>query len=1288
MPPSPANRRWFWAAAALTVFKLWLTNSQTIFAIGPAMHDDGLFIKLAGHLIKGEWLGPYNQFTLAKGPMFSLFIAAMFWLGVPLILAQQLLYAAASATVTRALAPWVRPGAPQFWLYTLLLWNPMSFDAGNLSRIMRQNIYTPLALLVIAGLVHLFHRRREAWTRQIVPATLGGLALGCFWLTREESVWLLPAVGLLFLGLAIALGRELRAHWRGVSAGCALFFTAALLPILVVCSFNLRHYGWFGTVEFQAGGFKAAYGALTRLQVGPELYQVPVTRQMREKAYELSPEFRRLRPYMEGFVSDNWSDKDLFPAAERQIRGGWFTWAFRDAVWGASVAPDAGGVLRFYQKVADELNDACDRGLVPARSRRSGFLPPLGESMIRPLIEGTVEYTTFFLFFKNFSAYSPESLGDYAELKPFRDLVGSPLSHAPRSPEPVYATQSALDAWKLATLDGIGRWLGRLFTWLGPVILLVGFVRAGESALDRRVSFLLWLALALLAACAAYVAINVLVHVTSFYNMSPAALAAAYPLYLLALAAICLEAGPAWRKTAVAVAPPPVPAGGSPSRWLWLVPAGTALVVFAARLHEIHVYAGDVPFNDQWIIEAQQIIAPWLEGTLRPWDFFTPHFEHLPVWTRLLSWLQVVTTGRWDPLVQMTVNAGLHTLFIWLAARWTWQTMPRRAAAFITAFLLLGGALPHAWENIAWGFQSQFPLALIFIFLHLRGTCSHPPGSRGWWLAQGAGAAGLFTLASAWLAPLAVVASLLWTGLRDRRRLTVPLIIAVIGAALLALIHWRAPEGHSFAQTPGALVAFLHSTLHLLGWPSALPGAAALVQLPWLIHALRLRGQANVTALDRIIFSLGLLNCVQAAALAIGRTGDNVDYVSRYGDLLFLGVLAGALALTRLVSVSGRARSCFLAGSTLWAAIVTAGMVERSTGGHAYYFHLHAAQSADLRRTAVQAYLKNGDKGPLERPETRWVLTQYTWVATALLDRPAFRALLPASVNPATPPDAVGSLNGKLQSAWLALLLGGLLGLAGGLALAFWSGTDLAARAPLAANPDPWRERIALAAGLAATGWLFFWSNPLSFDQENRARQLLGGDQAVANLSFSFFTPSPYGPERLQGAAPLMPIALRNRFVGTAPDGPGFTGTVLGSPFILQKPWLVVPYAGYPVANGNGLRLRIVDANGQTVGDEIGCPGPNRDGVGFWPVDVRAYVGRSARLVLYDGRTDTEAWVAAAPPIPTDSAEFAEVLTQRLLDEDHADLHTSLGVISLVAFLCAGVACYNRRQQTADQGTS
>jgi hypothetical protein len=1271
MADPASHRRWLWAAFALTAVKLWLTGGQTVYAIGPAFHDDKLFVTLAAHILDGRWLGPYDQFTLAKGPMFPLFLAAVFWIGLPLMLVQQLLYAGACAAVTRALAPWVRTAGARFALYALLLLNPMSYDAGNLSRLMRQNLYTPLALLVVAGLVQLFHRRREPWRRQAGPAALAGGALGCFWLTREESVWLLPAVGLLLLAPLASLGRGLRPHLRALAASAAIFAAAALLPIVIICTLNLRHYGWFGTVEFRAAEFKAAYGALTRLKVGPELPQVPVTRQMREAAYAVSPAFAALRPYLEGPVGEHWVERTLFPAAERQIRGGWFVWAIRDALAASGLAPDAGSAMRYYQRIADEVNAACDAGRVPARGPRFGFLPPLGRADLAPLRDGAREYGAYFFGFEGFTARSPDSVGDYAELKPFRDLVGTRLSNAPRSPDPFPPTQGELENAKVEFLERFGRGTAAVLKWLGLLLLPVGLVRLAEGAVRRRVPFPLGLAVALLASTLAYLAINVLVHVTSFYNKSPAAMAAAYPLYLLALGLIATDALAAW---STPDAEPARPAGAA--RFGWLLPAGGALLVFGARLREIHLYASDVPFNDQWIIEAAQIIAPWLDGTLRPWSFFLPHFEHVPAWTRLLAWLQVAVTGRWDPLVQMTVNAGLHAFFVWLVARWLWTTLSPRAAGFVTVILLLGGALPHAWENIAWGFQSQFPLALILLFVHVHGACTRPAGSRGWWLAMAAGAAALFTLASLWVASLCLVLSAFWLGLRERRALAAPAAIAVAGALLLGLVRWQGPAGHAFAQAGRAPLDLLHAWLHLLSWPSDLPGAAALVQLPWLVHALRLR-RSGAGALDRIVFVLGLWTFAQAAALAFGRTGDPGDFVSRYGDLFFVGTLANALALVRLAPPAALGRSGYLAGALLWCGLVTTGLVTRATEGHARFFHQTAVTAAQTRRAAVQAYLQHHDRRLLDAEDTRWILTQSTDVLTGLLDQPKFRALLPASVNPANPPDAIGGLCRGLQAGWGWLGLAGLAGiLAGGFALVRRpEGAPVPAPVP-ARTDDPWPVLLATAITLACGAGLFLWSNPLAFDRSFRWRQLLGGDDAVQGLRFEFVTPSPFGPERLQGAAPIAPVELRNMFYGTAPAGPGFTGTVLSSPFTLTKPWLVVPIAGYPTGEGNGLRLRIA---GNSPEPEIGCPGPNQDGISYWTVDVRAYQGRQARLVLYDGRPGPQGWVAAAPPIPTDNPGIAADLAQRLDRESHASLHSSLAMIGLIALLCTLVSVRHRR---------
>ncbi|HQY61325.1 MAG TPA: hypothetical protein PK141_08020, partial [Polyangiaceae bacterium] len=65
---------------------------------------------------------------------------------------------------------------------------------------------------------------------------------------------------------------------------------------------------------------------------------------------------------------------------------------------------------------------------------------------------------------------------------------------------------------------------------------------------------------------------------------------------------------------------------------------GAAALVYCARLREIHQYTGDIAHNDQWKIEAADILAPWINGALSPWAFFAPHFEHVPLWSRLTSW--------------------------------------------------------------------------------------------------------------------------------------------------------------------------------------------------------------------------------------------------------------------------------------------------------------------------------------------------------------------------------------------------------------------------------------------------------------------------------------------------------------------------------------------------------------------------------------------------------------------------------------------------------------------------
>src|SRR6266481_7841219 len=81
-------------ALILVALKFWLVAAQPVVAHANASFDDRLFLALAEPILKGHWLGPYSQFTLMKGPMYSVFIAGAYLVRIPLPLARHLLYLA------------------------------------------------------------------------------------------------------------------------------------------------------------------------------------------------------------------------------------------------------------------------------------------------------------------------------------------------------------------------------------------------------------------------------------------------------------------------------------------------------------------------------------------------------------------------------------------------------------------------------------------------------------------------------------------------------------------------------------------------------------------------------------------------------------------------------------------------------------------------------------------------------------------------------------------------------------------------------------------------------------------------------------------------------------------------------------------------------------------------------------------------------------------------------------------------------------------------------------------
>jgi hypothetical protein len=523
----------FIAAVILVALKLWLVAAQPVVAHANASFDDRLYLALAEQLLKGNWLGPYSQFTLMKGPMYSLFIAGTFLSGLPLPIAQHLLYLCGCALLVLALRPCFSPDWQAFVLFALLWWQPMSYVELD---ILRQNIYSPLTLLLFAGLCALETRRRASAYVRLMWGALLGTGAAAFYLTREEEIWVVP-------GALLLIGAAAWNSWRAATGLRPLFVPLATAAVCAagilgtVCTLNYRYYGWFGTVEFRAHEFISAYGALQRPISSEQIPYVPVARDVRLKLYEVSPSFAELRPCLEGRTGLEWANYSDFltgrPGEELQIGGGSFVWALRDCVIASDHGNSAKEALNFYRSLGVEINRACDDGrITPARTRRDTLMPRWRTGQTQRILETAPGYITDFLLFRGFSAYPTESWGSAELLALFRDLTRSRLAHSDAAPE-LDPKPSRMDHYLLVILEAVGEAvrclcvavvISGLAAWIWAAIL---------SIYQRRMNYLFIISSAALGSAFAVLVVNMLVHVLAFRNRGPTALHEGYPLLIL-----------------------------------------------------------------------------------------------------------------------------------------------------------------------------------------------------------------------------------------------------------------------------------------------------------------------------------------------------------------------------------------------------------------------------------------------------------------------------------------------------------------------------------------------------------------------------------------------------------------------------------------------------------------------------------------------------------------------------------------------------------------------------------
>ncbi|MDP6952159.1 MAG: hypothetical protein QGF53_05300, partial [Alphaproteobacteria bacterium] len=368
------------------------------------------------------------------GPFFPMWLAAVAWLGLPLQVAQDLLYLFAGALLLAFLWPRIRRWWVVAGLYALYAFNPMLTDVESL-RVVREGVYTPLTVLLVALVLWWWHWRGRGLTWRVLPALALGVVFAALWLTREEGPWLFPALAVAALACALSaapprlLSLTREAGLTALAAAVAWSFSHAVALI------NEAEYGSAVVVEARDPAFRAAYGALSRIEHDARQRNVVVSREALRRAGEHSGAVAALLPWLDGGMADGWARESCLAFGEDpclgDIHAGWFMWALFSATEQAGHYGSATQSRGFYRRLADEVNAACGDGRLSCLPPRATMVPPLRPGAVMAALrgfgEGLLSLARFDYAGPSPGAAEAESTGRIIDYGLMADLVGGPV---------------------------------------------------------------------------------------------------------------------------------------------------------------------------------------------------------------------------------------------------------------------------------------------------------------------------------------------------------------------------------------------------------------------------------------------------------------------------------------------------------------------------------------------------------------------------------------------------------------------------------------------------------------------------------------------------------------------------------------------------------------------------------------------------------------------------------------------------------------------------------------------
>ncbi len=334
------KKHWYIIVVLLLVIVRFLISYKLPnFYIHGMAYDDNLMLSQFKSIVNGDYLGNYNNTTLIKGFVYPYVLALSDILKINFNTFLTILYILSCIYFVRSLKNIVDNKYALLIVFIVILFNPISYSSDLFQRLYRNSLSVIELLFFLGTIIRIMTNKKN----NIFNYVLLGIILSFMYLTREDNIWTLPIIGLVFI---YKLYKNI--HIKNILINLIPVFIL-VLSLNVVSYINYRHYGVYTYNEIKKSSFKDAYINILRIKEDKKYDNVAINKKTFYKIIDNSD--------ILGFDKD-YLDKQYKNIKDKygEVDNGNIVWYFRNWIYNTHNFKNGKEANKYFKELDKEID--------------------------------------------------------------------------------------------------------------------------------------------------------------------------------------------------------------------------------------------------------------------------------------------------------------------------------------------------------------------------------------------------------------------------------------------------------------------------------------------------------------------------------------------------------------------------------------------------------------------------------------------------------------------------------------------------------------------------------------------------------------------------------------------------------------------------------------------------------------------------------------------------------------------------------------------------------------------